>query len=159
MVNDETRAAAERLTGNCWNSYLGDPPRNWQEIFENLLADGRTVATELDRLRAEVAELEAWKRGALSVMKEMDTQAVGKLLGVPLGQPIYAAIEPGIRRLMEENAELVGLMKESLMFTQHGVYTVNASLVGGLYPQINLELLGRINAALARHDAGKGGGE
>ncbi|RTL26400.1 MAG: hypothetical protein EKK55_07875 [Rhodocyclaceae bacterium] len=58
MTNDETRAA-ERLLGNCWDVYIGDPPRDWTEICDKILADGRAVATELDRLRAEVAELVA----------------------------------------------------------------------------------------------------
>jgi hypothetical protein len=46
MTTEELRAAAERLTANCWDTYLTASPedRNWELIFDKVLGDGRNVA-------------------------------------------------------------------------------------------------------------------
>ena len=52
------------------------------------------------QLAEQHAELAAWKESALAVEASWDCQAVGKLLGLPLGSDIRAGIEPGIRALL-----------------------------------------------------------
>lgn len=103
-TNDETRAAAERLTGNCWNSYLGDPPRNWQEIFEKLLADGRTVATELARLRAANAEL----AGAINAPLWLVWSNEHRAWWGPNGRNYYWGIESAGRYTLAEAQKICG---------------------------------------------------
>jgi len=61
-------------------------------------------------LAEQVRTLENWKEQQLAVESEWDAQAVGRLLNVPLGQPIRAAIGPGIESLKEQ----VRLLRESL---------------------------------------------
>lgn len=50
-------------------------------------------------LRTRVVELKAWKESAQAVLDEIDLQAIGKELGVKLGDPIGPAILPGIRAI------------------------------------------------------------
>lgn len=45
-------------------------------------------------------QLRAWKDSALAVERSWDCQAVGKLLGIPLGSDIRSQIEPAIRALI-----------------------------------------------------------
>lgn len=54
----------------------------------------------VEELEQECVRLNEWKRQALAVSSQCDIQAVGTLLKVPLGRPIYPAIEPGIRDLL-----------------------------------------------------------
>ena len=46
-MTSDLRASAERLTANCWDTYLkaGDGGRDWQKITDEILGDGRLVAT------------------------------------------------------------------------------------------------------------------
>ena len=45
MSDEVTRMCAERLTANSWDVYLaGSPPRDYREIADVILADGRAVA-------------------------------------------------------------------------------------------------------------------
>ena len=54
----------------------------------------------LPELKSDLDTLAAWKESALAVEASWDCQAVGKLLGIPLGSDIRAGIEPGIRALL-----------------------------------------------------------
>ncbi len=162
----QDRITDELLTGelpdgqrNCrvpFQQFFAMAYRKIAELIENTAAPD--LLAEVRRLRAANAELEAWKRGALSVMDELDTQAVGKLLGVPLGQPIYAAIEPGIRRLIEANAELAEALRLSLD-AMDAIDSCLSQIGVGYFPiaehkRKSAERAGE--AALACHDAGKG---
>lgn len=60
---------------------------------------------------SELRELETWKTSQLKVESVWDEQAVGRLLGVPLGQSIRAAIQPSIEKLQQRVAELEGQTK------------------------------------------------
>ena len=64
------------------------------------------LCAEIDRLRARVAELEAWKESALTIENLWDVQAVGREIGVDLGEPIRSQILPYIKRLKAENKRL-----------------------------------------------------
>lgn len=64
--------------------------------FRALMEVARNGVEELEQ---ECVRLNEWKRQALAVSGQCDIQAVGTLLKVPLGQPIYPAIEPGVRDL------------------------------------------------------------
>ena len=50
-------------------------------------------------LAARVAELEAWKESALAIENLWDVQAVGREIGVDLGESIRPQILPYIKRL------------------------------------------------------------
>ena len=54
---------------------------------------------EIDRLRARIQELEAWKESALATENLWDVQAVGREIGVDLGESIRSQILPYIKRL------------------------------------------------------------
>jgi len=73
-----------------------------------ILAEGRLdlLNNQEARHKKELADLAEWKRQALEIQKEWSPQAVGSLLGVKLGELIYPAIEPGIKKLIEERDEL-----------------------------------------------------
>ena len=58
------------------------------------------LAGQLEQARNERDALAAWKESALAVEASWNCQAVGKLLGLPLGSDIRAGIEPGIRKLL-----------------------------------------------------------
>lgn len=62
------------------------------------------IASELLKLAARVAELEAWKAEAMAVDSQWDPQAVGRLLDIPLGTLIRPGIQPGIERLLADVA-------------------------------------------------------
>jgi len=61
---------------------------------------------ESNRLRGEVERLQNWKEQALAVEAEWNSQAVGKLLGVPLGHSIRRYVQPAIESLRARVAEL-----------------------------------------------------
>lgn len=57
-------------------------------------------------------ELEDWKASQLKVESEWNSQEVGRLLKVPLGHSIRAAIQPAIEKLQRRVAELEGQVGE-----------------------------------------------
>lgn len=61
--------------------------------------DPRDPSAIIQAQADKIAELEEWKASAMAVMGSIDIQAVGKELGVKLGEPIGPAILPGIRAL------------------------------------------------------------
>jgi hypothetical protein len=65
-VSDEIKAAAERLTENCWDTYLaGDPhTRDWHRIFDAAMLDGRNVARAYLAEHDDTPIDEAWLRSA-----------------------------------------------------------------------------------------------
>ena len=66
------------------------------------LPNSRSVAVlnQCRRFEIQRTALLAWKESALLVESEWDVQAVGKLLGVPLGESIRANIQPRITALL-----------------------------------------------------------
>jgi len=66
---------------------------------------------EIAELRARVAELEAWKESALAIENLWDVQAVGREIGVDLGEPIRSQILPYIKRLKAALAEREAVLK------------------------------------------------
>lgn len=70
----------------------GSEPFNDEHV---VLAD---FARQLER---ENAELQRWKSEQLAVESTWDAQAVGRLLGVRLGQPIRPEIQPSIEAMRE----------------------------------------------------------
>jgi hypothetical protein len=58
--------------------------------------------------------LASWKRQMLMVDSEWNPQTVGELLGVTLGQPIRAHIEPKIRELIAQRNLLLQLTKDAM---------------------------------------------
>lgn len=63
--------------------------------------NARLLIDEGLKLVEENARLEAWKREAIAVESTWDVQAVGKLIGTPLGGDIRAGVQPYIERLRE----------------------------------------------------------
>jgi hypothetical protein len=48
------QGAIQRITANCWDTYLKQRPRDWQEIFDVALGDARVVAASHTSLEAEI---------------------------------------------------------------------------------------------------------
>lgn len=48
MTADVLRQVAERLVSNSWDTYIAEKAgdRNWMEIADTILADGRALARE-----------------------------------------------------------------------------------------------------------------
>lgn len=76
---------------------------------ENLREANAALASRVFELESELGvacdqrdDLARWKAEALAVEEAWNPQAVGELLGLALGSDIRAAIEPGIRRLIEQ---------------------------------------------------------
>mgnify|MGYP007100041785 CR=1 FL=1 len=61
------------------------------------LPEGHVVVPE-----SEIEHLRRWKAEMMEVTKELDTQAIGHELGLVLGDNVYSAILPGIRRLKRD---------------------------------------------------------
>lgn len=74
-----------------------------REILDNKPLGVMTLDESL-----ELRTLADWKAEQLAVESEWDAQAVGRLLRVPLGQSVRAAIQPGIEALQRRVAELKG---------------------------------------------------
>ena len=72
------------------------------DAYEAVCAALNTAKEKLKALTAERDELRRWKDEALAVEASWDCQAVGKLIGVPLGQNIRPCIEPAIRRYQQD---------------------------------------------------------
>jgi hypothetical protein len=62
------------------------------------------LAKEIERLRGENDQLQAWKKEAIAVMP--DYQAIGKAIGVKLGESVHDKILPEINRLQAKAAHL-----------------------------------------------------
>lgn len=69
--------------------------------------------TKLAKLEAEVKDLRRWKREAMQVLRELDSQAVGKELNLPLGSNVAARILPAIRELKADCARLETRLSEA----------------------------------------------
>lgn len=97
----------------------------------NDTARRREGACLIEQLLTRVRELEAWKAQQLAVENEWDAQAAGRLLGVPLGQSIRAAIRPGIEKLQQRVAELegqVGELRDALVQAAIPLEAINGSV-------------------------------
>ena len=70
------------------------------ETDYGILSRLTSMIEKQDTLEREAVELRAWKDSAQRVESEWDAQAVGKLLGVPLGESIRANIQPRITAML-----------------------------------------------------------
>ena len=70
----------------------------------------RLLIDEGLKLVEENARLEAWKREAIAVESTWDVQAVGKLIGTPLGGDIRAGVQPYIEGLQSENERMMEVL-------------------------------------------------
>ena len=77
-----------------WSDSIG-----WQDAVAKLTARAEAAEAKLAEVTKGRDELKAWKESALAVEREWDSQAVGKLLDIPLGSSVRAGIEPAIRAL------------------------------------------------------------
>lgn len=101
---------SEQVVGGGWKvCYLGT----------GRIEPARIVMRDEPDPLSALRELEDWKAGQLKVESEWDAQEVARLLKVPLGQSIRAAIQPGIEKLQQRVAELeghVGELREELRY-------------------------------------------
>jgi len=77
-------------------------------------------------LQAEADALRAWKESALAVEASWDAQAVARLLEIPLGADIRAAIQPAIEKLKAERDAL----REALQHQDHALTSLITSDLG-----------------------------
>jgi hypothetical protein len=77
-------------------------------IVQNTTNEGPTGVkwrSHAERLERERDEALQWKKEMLLVDSQWDEQAVGRLLGLKLGESIKANIEPSLRELLRERDE------------------------------------------------------
>lgn len=105
----EIHANPEIYTEPCPND--GDVmfPMTWKEqcgkadaAFETQLARALKAEEALAKVNLENAALRDWKESAQRVEAEWDVQAVGKLLGVPLGESVREHVQPKVAALAAE---------------------------------------------------------
>ncbi len=60
---------------------------------------------DLQDIQKEVKHLIEWKKEALIVMNNMDLQAIGKLLNIPLGQSVSENLLNNIKKYGKKNIE------------------------------------------------------
>lgn len=93
--------------------YTEDSPSGYPHPLDGVEL-ARTLERELTAMTTERDGLRAWKESAMAHFAEMDVQAIGELLGLPLGSPIYSNIEPGIRSLFTRLTECWIALREIL---------------------------------------------
>jgi hypothetical protein len=80
---------------------------NFPELRKLLnVPEGELLSTQLltrvQELIEERDDLTRWKNEALELYKQFDAHEIGKLLGLSLGTPVMASIEPEIRKLIKD---------------------------------------------------------
>lgn len=103
-------------------------------------ADG--LAGILASAQARIAELERWKREALTVFNSYDAQEIGRLLGMTLGTDVMPNIQPAIERLIAR----VAVLEKALEGARDAVKRNIVSVFG---QPLDVMALDAINAALA----------
>lgn len=76
----------------------------WHDIMKD--AEGVDYIADNRSLRALNEALEKWKAEQLQVEAQWDVQAIGRLLGLKLGDHVRPAIQPAIERLQREADEM-----------------------------------------------------
>ena len=74
--------------------------------------------------QSQTQELQDWKESASKVFKNLDLQAIGKTLGIGLGEDVSTNVLPKIKELQDQNAEFVAniqLLLQSLDYDALGV--------------------------------------
>lgn len=84
------------------------------EIIETLRSEDWTSREVRNKAADLIQELTRWKAEAMQVLGEMDVQAVGRLLELPLGASVYSAVEPGIRALKDRLDNLPEKLSQAL---------------------------------------------
>jgi len=85
---------------------LKEHERQTHETLGTILGTDDSLEQKAKALKAERDRLRDWKESAMALEATWDIQAVGKALGVPLGEPIHPAVLPGIIRLREALEEI-----------------------------------------------------
>lgn len=73
--------------------------------------------------QSQTHELTAWKESASKVFKNLDLQAIGKTLGIGLGEDVSTNVLPKIKELQEQNAELVRVLERCKDLMQNSIFT------------------------------------
>jgi|GEM_PF-1750269 len=85
--------------------------KNYSEI-EALDCESMVIDELAQRYaQSQTQELTNWKESMMKVHNELDLQGIGHALGLPLGSPIAPQVLPKIIGLIEQNAELIDLLK------------------------------------------------
>jgi hypothetical protein len=69
------------------------------KLVDRYLDKIREMDVAAVKCAAELSDLRRWKAETMEVTRELDTQAIGHELDLVLGDNVYSAILPGIRRL------------------------------------------------------------
>lgn len=90
----------------------------------------------------QTQELTAWKESASKVFKNLDLQAIGKTLGIGLGEDVSVNVLPKVKELQEQNAELVEMLEDmetawqSLPYGHNSVRDTQNWISNSIHPQI-----------------------
>ena len=72
----------------------------------------RIEKSHLEFSHSQTQELIDWKESMMKVHNELDLQGIGTALELPLGSSIAPQVLPKVKELIEQNTELVELLKE-----------------------------------------------
>lgn len=87
--------------------------RNWEVCYNSDGVTNVMIDEIAERFaQSQTQDLTAWKESASKVFKNLDLQAIGKTLGIGLGEDISVNVLPKIKELQEQNAELVLMLTE-----------------------------------------------
>ena len=70
--------------------------------------------------QSQTQELQDWKESASKVFKNLDLQAIGKTLGIGLGEDVSVNVLPKIKEIQEQNAGLVEILRHVVYEYQQG---------------------------------------
>lgn len=87
--------------------------KDWKELKSNesVLTIARANDEVAERYaQSKTQELTEWKESASKVFKNLDLQAIGKTLGIGLGEDVSTNVLPKVKGLIEQNKELVEML-------------------------------------------------
>lgn len=118
---------------------------SWSEFLNNI--HGFQIPSHMTEVaeryaQSQTQELTAWKQSASKVFKNLDLQAIGKTLGIGLGEDVSTNVIPKIKELQEQNADLVEMLDKAMY--ELLMYKKNYGLSSKLADEIT-ELLTKYN--------------
>lgn len=108
--------SANRLIGLCKAGEDNDRLRQLLSVVQSAnnyhVTNAKAVYEESTKLKIELQELENWKRQALIVLEELDLQAIGKELNLPIGESVSKQMLPKLKEHKETVQRVLTVLKD-----------------------------------------------
>lgn len=111
-IEDIREGYAQSLGYRSWLHMAGDLLVREVHIDDIAVAYAR-------QFRDEVVHLTAWKGEAKQVLNDLQLQALGRELGIPLGEEIAKQVLPRVLMLKVEMEGLIGMVEHMYALTEH----------------------------------------